>query len=633
VKFKLLSVIFVFLAFFAAACSSPTPTEEAELPSLPTPDVPPLSEIEAAIERWENSRTTDYYFEVDEKNRDEQWKVRMVIADGVIRAAQRLDLEADGNWGEPYSISKEEAEAYRVEALFERIRDDATGNGPSLFNMITAFDDNLGYPLFTHAEALPSYTGEGTLELNRQHSYDITTGVKELLENKFGTDQEPVFALIRSGGTEALCENLRVYPDSSSIFVDDCRNEFWQIPTPESRMALLDELRSKFASLDDQRTVDDQTQNLMISGTGAGNPDQDMLDEAWQLAAELHEILSFPTGLGMVMSYTYDGNFFGFDLFNMLTLPSQFTKRGDLRGAVLTPAGDLLAFSDDEGLNVFELETQSSTNLLPPPEGGYYLPRSWSSTGRLHVVQHQEDENEPIRHGWISMEEPSWHDLPFPEGVRGFGCDTGAEWSPDGDILALTGLAYSEACNTSPGLTMVDLLSNTAQVVVAPPISASETEGESLIAGAHTPAWSPDGIWIAFGLDQDATEIDNFPTRLYRAHPDGSNLTPLTNNSQGSATHPVWAQDGSLFYGLLNAAADQNGLYQYLPEDNSHVLLLPGAGIHPLSISPDGEFLLYEQDQILRIWRIRLEETVAEITGEEDKHPSFSGWILIERDQ
>ena len=185
----------------------------------------------------------------------------------------------------------------------------------------------------------------------------------------------------------------------------------------------------------------------------------------------------------------------------------------------------------------------------------------------------------------------------------------------------------------NPGLSIIDLFSNTAQIVIASTMNTGEGESDTLTAGAHTPAWSPDGTWIAFGLDQDATEADKFPIRLYRAHPDGSNLTPLTNISQGSATHPVWAQDGSLYYGLSDAAVDQNGLYQYLPEDNSHILLLPGTGIHPLSISPDGEFLLYEQDQILRIWRIRLGETVAEITGEEDKHPSFSGWLFVESEQ
>jgi hypothetical protein len=634
VKSCLFVVALFLIALLAAACNSPTPTVvEVELPSLPTPDVPPINEIDAAIERWEDSNTADYFIAADERNQAEQWMIRLVIADNIIRSAQRLDLEADGNWGEPYSISREEAQAYTVESIFQRIRDDATSQGSSLFNLIAAFDDSLGFPLYTHAEALPSYTDEGSLELNRQHSYDLVVEVKTLFEDVYGADQQPIYTLIRSDGPEAWCDSLRIFPDGSSIYADDCRNEFWQIPTPESRLALLDELRSSFASLDDLRTDNGQSQRLIIAGTGVGTPDPDTLEGAWQLSAKLHEILSHPIGLGLVMSYTYDGNFFGFDVYNKLTLPSQLPKTGDLRGAVLTPDGDLLAFSDDDGLNVFERQTQSMTQLLPPPEDGYYLPRSWSNTGRLFVSHYPESDGEQIRHGWITLEDATWNDLPTPEDISGYGCDTGADWSPEGNELAITGLAYGEPCNTSPGLTITDLSSSTAWVVIAPTINSVEDDSGTLIGGAHTPAWSPDGVWIAFGLDQDATEAATFPTRLYRVHPDGSNLTPLTSNSQGQATHPVWAQDGSLYYGLSGAGADLDGLYHYLPAENTHTLLLPGAEIHPLSISPDGEFLLYEQDQVLRFWQIRLLETVAEILGEEDKHPSYSGWIIIERDQ
>jgi WD40 repeat protein len=398
-------------------------------------------------------------------------------------------------------------------------------------------------------------------------------------------------------------------------------------------LALLDELRSSFASMDDLRTNNGQSQRLIIAGTGFGTPDPDTLEGAWQLLTELHQLLSKPIGLGLVMSYIYDGNFFGFDVFNKLTLPSQLARTGDVRGAVLTPAGDVLAYSDDDGLNVFDLQTQSKTQLLPPPEDGYYLPRTWANTGRLMVSHYPESEDEPIQHGWITLEDGTWNDLPTPEGVRGYGCDTGPDWSPEGDELAVTGLGYGEPCNINPGLTVIDVSSNTAQVIVAPTINSIEQESGTLIAGAHTPAWSPDGTWIAFGLDQDITEAGTFPTRLYRVHPDGSNLTPLTSNSQGQATHPVWAQDGSLYYGLSGAGADLDGLYNYLPAENTHKLLLPGAGVHPLSISPDGEFLLFEQDQVLRIWQVRLLETVAEVIGEEGIHPSFSGWITIERDR
>jgi Tol biopolymer transport system component len=119
-----------------------------------------------------------------------------------------------------------------------------------------------------------------------------------------------------------------------------------------------------------------------------------------------------------------------------------------------------------------------------------------------------------------------------------------------------------------------------------------------------------------------------FPTRLYSVHPDGSNLTPLTNNTQGKATNPIWAEDGTLFYGQTGVSADLDGLYQYLPTENNHTLLIPGSEIHPLSISPDGEFLLFEQDHIFKIWQFRLQEVIAEISNEEDSQPTFVGWIL-----
>jgi hypothetical protein len=333
------------------------------------------------------------------------------------------------------------------------------------------------------------------------------------------------------------------------------------------------------------------------------------------------------------MSYVFNGEYFGFDVFNKISLPSQLTKTGDLIGAALTPDGEVLAFSDDNGINVITLQTQDTNLLLPAPEEGYYIPRTWSNTGRLLVSHFPGNENDPIRNGWLSLEQPTWHDFPIPQGVSGYGCDTGMAWSPEGDRLAVTGIGYGDLCNSNPGLTIIDLSEESAEVVVAPLINTAQGEGSTLIAGAHTPAWSPDGNWIAFGLDQDSNESTSFPTRLYRAHSDGSNLTPLTNNSNGYATHPVWAEDGSLYYGLSNADADLDGLYHYSPTDNAHTLLLPGNAIHPLSLSPDGEYLLYEQGQALKIWRVLLQETISEIPGEEGAFPSFSGWIEVESEQ
>lgn len=633
-KNPLFIVIAVVLTLIASACSTPTPiATEVQLPLLPTPDVPSIEEVDAAIETWQNSGTTDYYYEIEEETQTGPLSIRLLVEDSEIRVAQGVDYQADGSLGEPYSISLDQAQEYTVDALLSRIRTDVLGEGDSLFNMVTAFSDTLGYPLLVHAEALPTYSEGGTLELNRQHSYDLITNLKPPLEDSYAADTSPIFTLKRSNGPEAWCDTLNILPDGSSLYVDDCRNIFWQLPTPESRLLLLNELRAKFNSLEDIQGDNGQITQLSISGTGRGTPDAATLEEAWQLSAELHDLLSSPTGLGLVMSYVYDGSYIGFDVFNKITMPAQMLQSGDLRGAILTPDGEILAYSDDDGVTAFTLQSQVAQQLLPTPEDGDYVPRAWSNSNRLIVSNYPTDEQDTIQHGWVSVEENTWHELLTPEGVSGYGCDTGLAWSPTGEQLAITGLGYGEECNRNPGLTIIDFSRNSAEVIVAPQIESLDQGGASITAGAHTPAWSPDGTWIAFGLDQNPDKAANFPTRLYRAHPDGSNLTPLTNNSHGNATHPVWAGNGSLYYGLSAADAELDGLYHYSATNNSHTLLLPGSGIHPLSISPDGEFLLFEQQGGLKIWRIQLGEIVADITGDEDNQPAFSGWIVVEGEQ
>jgi hypothetical protein len=129
-------------------------------------------------------------------------------------------------------------------------------------------------------------------------------------------------------------------------------------------------------------------------------------------------------------------------------------------------------------------------------------------------------------------------------------------------------------------------------------------------------------------LDQDANAELSFPTRLYRVRPDGSDLTPLTDNSQGIAAYPVWAPDGSLYYSLSRATAETDGIYRYVPAENAHTLLIPGADLYPLSVSPENGFLLYQQGSELGLWSIFLDENHAVISGDEGTPPVFAGWLV-----
>jgi len=149
---KTLRFVLALCAFAigVVACAQGKPTPDKELPLLPTAIVPPISEIDTAIERWKDSHTTRYFLELDEQTQEKRWMVRLIVADGVIRTAQRLEMDPESNWGEPTNLAPEEAQTYTVDAILERVRKDILGNGPVPVNLRALFDPSLGFPKAVH---------------------------------------------------------------------------------------------------------------------------------------------------------------------------------------------------------------------------------------------------------------------------------------------------------------------------------------------------------------------------------------------------------------------------------------------------------------------------------------------------
>jgi len=609
----------------ASACSStPTPVE-GECPSLPTPDVPPLVEIDAAINQWESNDISRYFAETEERLQNSTYKVRVIVVDDQIRSAQRLEKDAEGNWSNPEAISLMEAEAYTVDAVLARLRQDAVGKGPAPVDISMVFENSLGYPRAANAEAILYCNEDGDVVIDRRYSYDLTMNVEGLLEDIFGVGSEPVFKLVRSGGPEAWCDSLRIYPDGSSIHTDECQQDVLSLDLSVQKMEELEDLRASFGSMDDLREGDGQYQRLNITGTGEGTPDAPALENAWIFSEEAIGTLSAPVGLGLTLIYVQGDELKGFDVFNQVTQPADLITSGELYGAFLSEDGHFLAYSDEKGLNLLVPENGETDSLLVPPEQGYYLPRTWFDADHLLVANVLDANENAYQLGWTSVNDKIWHDLPLPAGTSSYGCDTGATWSPQGELLAIGGLEYGPACNVNAGLTVVDIEAGTAERMID--LTVNTGDGSTITAGVHTPAWSPSGDWIAFGLDQDADETFIFPTRLYFVHPDGSQLTPITENVQGTAAYPVWSPDGNLYYALSGVSASDAGIYMYELDSNTHILLVTGADLRPISVSPDGQILVYGMENGLALWGFGREENIPVASVEANAQATFSGWL------
>lgn len=112
--------------------------------------------------------------------------------------------------------------------------------------------------------------------------------------------------------------------------------------------------------------------------------------------------------------------------------------------------------------------------------------------------------------------------------------------------LALGGAVAGPAVAAFPGLNGKIAFDRNGQVVVKDP--GDLTGGTPLTAGSTNtdPAWSPDGLKIAFTSDRTGT------VQVWTMNADGSNQTQLTSDS-GDKAAPAWSPDGTrIAYGVAN---------------------------------------------------------------------------------
>ncbi len=598
-------ITLVLFGMLLAACSSTpsaTPTGNTR-PALPTANVPPLTDVDTAIERWQQSNNTGYYLKVDEQTTQGLRRLHIVVADGKIRAALVQQRNA-GEWGELTSLPFTEAQNYTVDGLLARIRRDTLGAGKAPVNLKVVFDKSMGLPMVIQAEGLPAYAPDGTVKLNREYGYSIVAEIAPLLEKSANNQSDIWLELSQGNGPQARCDHLFIFQDGGSLYTDDCRQTSLPLQLPTARQEELAKFSTTFSTLRADQSDAQQVRTLIIQGSGEAPPDEESIQAAWTLTERFYDLLSYPLGAGVTLIFTQQDEVLGAEMLRQTIQPARLAIRPPLYGAQVDMQGQFLALSDANGLQALDPTTGTKQPLLiAPQDGSYYLPRAWNANGQLLISQVWPDGSRRI--GWVRSESKGWQDLPpLPDGSA-FTCDDGAAWSPDGTQLAVN--SRGADCVSFSGLAVVDLKAQ--HTVLLPGIPA---------AGHVT--WSADGTWLAFSMSDESGA-----GRIYVVHPDGSGLAPVSNNATGTADYPLWGPDGALYYALQVPQQEVSGLYAYNTTANEYSLLIAGTDVQPVSISPDGEFLLYRLGDKQYVWSFLREENMDVILKQEAKP---AGWLV-----
>ena len=222
------------------------------------------------------------------------------------------------------------------------------------------------------------------------------------------------------------------------------------------------------------------------------------------------------------------------------------------------PAGRRVAFSrhveDANGVSLgpwlYVIEPGTGAETLVTSAGSFTMP-SWSPDGDELVFG-----GHSFATPWDGISN-NIYAMPSAGGeIRqltfGQFADTGATWSPNGDLIAFS------SNRGGPG-SQIWLMNVDGTGLQAIPTG---------LAYAQAPDWSPDGEWLVVV----GTLEGSSPPELFKVRPDGTGLTQLTNLPTQGKEDPVWSPDASLVLFHAFAPRGTSGAF------GSELVVVPAAG-------------------------------------------------------
>jgi Tol biopolymer transport system component len=251
-----------------------------------------------------------------------------------------------------------------------------------------------------------------------------------------------------------------------------------------------------------------------------------------------------------------------------LTIPAAApeVQERDLRRIPLADAR-FIRLSFVRGSGIF-VASRSGTTILPVVKSAgdsSYSEPDWSQNGRLAATDDiYRSEGTGESNVEILRPKPT---RTVPCCISGFAGMP--SWAPDGRRLVLVGIQYFEPY-VEGGLEVWREESNDTVTLT------------DQLSGDGSPAWSPDGSWIAFSRSEGGDQ----PPTLYLIHPDGSGLRGITN---AHAENPSWSPDGRLI------AFDDGARIALVRRDGTGLTYPPGLrGVNP-AWSPAGRTIAFER--------------------------------------